>query len=76
MIALALYVVPRTSQKRLYSIGRARLSLYLINCSVLLGTILLLLGVSNVDEMLEFITDFQIKRGPEEPQAHNGIEAP
>ena len=47
MIALALYVVPRTSQKRLCSIGLARLSLYLINCSVLLSTILLLLGVSN-----------------------------
>jgi cytochrome c oxidase cbb3-type subunit 1 len=41
MIALSLYVVPRTSQKRLYSIGLARLSLCLINSSVLLGTILL-----------------------------------
>ena len=55
-IALALYVVPRTSQKRLHSTGLARASLYLINISVLLGTILLFTGVNNGgQEYREFI---------------------
>jgi cytochrome c oxidase cbb3-type subunit 1 len=56
MIALAIYVVPRTSQKRLHSTGLARLSLYLINSSVLAGTLLLFAGVNNGgQEYREFI---------------------
>jgi cytochrome c oxidase cbb3-type subunit I len=56
MIALALYVVPRTSQKKLYSTALARISLYLINIAVFSGTILLLAGISNGgQEYREFI---------------------
>ncbi len=56
MISLALYVVPRTSQKKLYSIGIGRLSLYLINTALLSGTILLIAGVNNGgQEYREFI---------------------
>jgi cytochrome c oxidase cbb3-type subunit 1 len=56
MIGLALYVVPRTSQKRLYSIRLAWISLFLINISVISGAILLLSGVTNgAQEYREFI---------------------
>lgn len=56
MIALALYVVPRTSQNKIYSIRLARMSLFLINLSVMSGTILLFNGVNNGgQEYREFI---------------------
>jgi cytochrome c oxidase cbb3-type subunit 1 len=56
MIALALYVVPRTSQKKLYSIRLAQVSLFLINLSVVSGIVLLFNGVNNGgQEYREFI---------------------
>jgi len=56
MIALALYVVPRTSQRSLYSTGLAWVSLILINISVILGTLFLFNGVNNGgQEFREFI---------------------
>lgn len=56
MIALALWVVPRTSQGPLHSIRLARVSLWLINGSVLTGVALLLAGVTNgAGEFREFI---------------------
>ena len=56
MIALALYVVPRTSQRPLYSTGLAWVSLLLINISVVLGTLFLFGGVNNGGpEFREFI---------------------
>jgi len=56
MIALSLYVVPRTSQKKLYSTRLAWVSLFLINLSLLSGVILLLNGVTNGgQEYREFI---------------------
>jgi cytochrome c oxidase cbb3-type subunit 1 len=56
MISLALYVVPRTSQRSLYSIGLAWISLVLINISVVLGTFFLFNGVNNGgQEFREFI---------------------
>jgi cytochrome c oxidase cbb3-type subunit 1 len=47
MIGLALYVVPRTSQNRLYNLLLSRQALYVINLSVLLGVISLFLGINN-----------------------------
>ncbi len=56
MIALALFVVPRTSQKSLHSIPLARLSLWLINIAVAAGVACLLNGVNNgAQEYREFI---------------------
>ncbi len=56
MIALALYVVPRTSQKQLHDIRLGWISLVLINAAVLSGTLLLLGGVNNgAQEYREFI---------------------
>jgi cytochrome c oxidase cbb3-type subunit 1 len=56
MIALALFVVPRTSQRRIYSTGIAWASLLLINISVVAGVVLLLSGVNNGgQEYREFI---------------------
>jgi len=56
MIALALYAVPRTSQKSLYSIPLARASLYILNIAIFAGVILLLNGVNNgAQEYREFI---------------------
>jgi len=56
MIGLALYVVPRTCQKGLYSIRLAWTSLHLINFAVLAGIVLLLIGVNNgAQEYREFI---------------------
>jgi cytochrome c oxidase cbb3-type subunit 1 len=56
MIALALYVVPRTGHKKLYSIRLAWASLHLINISVLSGTVFLLNGVNNGgQEYREFV---------------------
>jgi cytochrome c oxidase cbb3-type subunit 1 len=56
MISLALYVVPKTSQRSLYGIGLAWISLVLINISVILGTLLLFSGVNNGgQEFREFI---------------------
>jgi cytochrome c oxidase cbb3-type subunit 1 len=56
MIGLSLYVVPRTSQKSLYSIRLAWTSLFLINIAVLSGVLLLLSGVTNgAQEYREFI---------------------
>jgi len=47
MIALALYVVPKTSQRRLFSVPLAWVSLWLINIAVLVGDILLAAGITN-----------------------------
>lgn len=56
MMALALYVVPRTSQRRLFNIQLSRQALYIINVSILLGVLSLLFGVNNGgQEYREFI---------------------
>lgn len=47
MMALTLYVVPKTSQRRLYSFPLAWVSLVLINLSVIIGTLCLLAGINN-----------------------------
>ena len=47
MISMALYVVPKTSRRRLHSFPLAHLSLWLINASVLIGNVLLMSGISN-----------------------------
>ncbi|MGC3872566.1 cbb3-type cytochrome c oxidase subunit I [Halomonas sp. GXIMD04776] len=47
MIALALYVVPKTSRRRLHSLPLAWVSLGLINAAVLVGDLLLMAGVNN-----------------------------
>jgi cytochrome c oxidase cbb3-type subunit 1 len=47
MIALALYVVPKTSRRRLYSLPLAWVSLGLINAAVLVGDLLLMSGINN-----------------------------
>lgn len=56
MIALALWVVPRTSQKALHSLRLGWVSLGLINAAVLTGVIQLLMGVTNgAGEFREFV---------------------
>lgn len=56
MIALALYVIPRTSQRPLFSITLARRALYVINASILIGVIYLFMGYNNGgQEYREFI---------------------
>jgi cytochrome c oxidase cbb3-type subunit 1 len=56
MIALALWVVPRTSQKALHSLRLGWVSLGLINVAVLAGVIQLLMGVTNgAGEFREFV---------------------
>src|SRR5699024_10037879 len=56
MIALALYVVPRTSQSKLYSYKLGWVSLWLMNSSVLIGSLLLMAGINNGgQEYREFI---------------------
>ena len=47
MIALVLYVVPRTSQRELYNYNWGWVSLGLINSSVIIGVICLMAGISN-----------------------------
>ncbi|HSH48940.1 MAG TPA: cbb3-type cytochrome c oxidase subunit I [Halomonas sp.] len=47
MIALALYVVPKTSRRRLHSLPLAWVSLALINAAVLVGDLLLMSGINN-----------------------------
>lgn len=55
MIALALYVVPRTSRARLYSFKLARLALWLNNVVVVVGVVALLAGINNgTQEYREF----------------------
>ncbi len=56
MIALALWVVPLTSQRALHSLKLAWISLGLMNASVLFGVVQLLSGVTNgAGEFREFI---------------------
>lgn len=56
MIALALYVVPKTSRRRLYSLPLAWIALGLINIAVLAGDLLLMAGVNNAgQEYREYI---------------------
>jgi len=56
MIGLALYVVPKTSQRRLHSMSQAWVALILINAAVVVGNILLMSGVNNAgQEYREFI---------------------
>ena len=56
MIALALWVVPRTSQKALHSLRLGWVSLGLINAAVLAGVVQLLMGVTNgAGEFREFV---------------------
>jgi cytochrome c oxidase cbb3-type subunit 1 len=60
MIGMSLYVVPRTSRRRLFSFPLAYLSLALINASVLVGDVLLMNGVNNGgQEYREFIWPVQ-----------------
>ena len=47
MISMALYVVPKTSRRRLHSFPMAHVSLWLINAAVLIGHVLLMSGISN-----------------------------
>ena len=47
MIGMALYVVPKTSRRRLFSFRLAYVSLALINVSVLIGDVLLMSGINN-----------------------------
>jgi len=47
MIALVLYVVPKTSQRRLYSFPLAWISLALINLAVVIGGLCLMGGINN-----------------------------
>ena len=47
LIGLSLYVVPKTSNRRLYSLPLAWVSLVLINLAVVVGGVLLLAGVNN-----------------------------
>lgn len=61
MLAGALYIVPRTSQRRLYSNSLAWVSLVLINISVLAGDLLLMAGINNAgQEYREFIWPVQL----------------
>jgi len=56
MISLALYVVPRTTQRRLYSYKMGWISLWLINISVIAGVLCLMNGINNGgQEYREFI---------------------
>lgn len=56
MIALALYIVPRTSQQRLYSYRLGWVALAFMNIAVLEGVISLMLGINNGgQEYREFI---------------------
>lgn len=56
MIALALYVIPRTSQRPLFSIALAKRALYVINASIIIGVIYLFMGYNNGgQEYREFI---------------------
>jgi cytochrome c oxidase cbb3-type subunit I len=47
MVGMALYVVPKTSRRPLFSFPLAHLSLALINISVLVGDVLLMSGINN-----------------------------
>ncbi len=47
MLALALYVIPKTSRNKLYSIKLAWISLILINISVITGDLFLAMGINN-----------------------------
>ena len=56
MIALALYVVPRTSQRPLFSVKLAKRALFVINLSVVAGVLYLFMGYNNGgQEYREFI---------------------
>ena len=60
MISMALYVVPKTSRRRLHSFRLAHVSLWLINASVLVGNALLMSGISNAgQEYREYIWPVQ-----------------
>lgn len=60
MISLSLYVVPRTSQRRLHSFPLAWLSLFLMNLAVVLGTLALMAGINNGgQEYREYIWPIQ-----------------
>jgi cytochrome c oxidase cbb3-type subunit I len=47
MMGMTLYVVPKTSRRKLFSFPLAYLSLALINVSVLVGDVLLMSGINN-----------------------------
>ncbi|MDZ7716811.1 MAG: cbb3-type cytochrome c oxidase subunit I [Balneolaceae bacterium] len=56
MIALALYIVPRTSQQRLYSYRLGWVALAFMNIAVLEGVISLMMGINNGgQEYREFV---------------------
>lgn len=60
MIGLALYVVPKTSNRRLFSLPLAWVSLWLINIAVLVGDVLLMAGINNGgQEYREFVWPVQ-----------------
>ena len=47
MLGMALYVVPKTSRRQLFSFPLAYVSLVLINMSVFVGDMLLMNGINN-----------------------------
>ncbi|MBW7916733.1 MAG: cbb3-type cytochrome c oxidase subunit I [Trueperaceae bacterium] len=61
MIAAALYVVPRTSMRRLWSYPLAWVAFWLINVSVLAGDVMLMAGINNAgQEYREYIWPVQL----------------
>ncbi len=61
LISAALYIVPRTSHRRLYSYKLAWVSLWFINIAVLVGGILLMAGINNGgQEYREYIWPVQL----------------
>ncbi len=55
-IGLALYIVPRTSQRQLYSIRNAWISFWILNIAVIAGVVCLMMGINNSgQEYREFV---------------------
>lgn len=64
MMGLAYYVVPRVGNNKLYSIKWGWWALYLINASVIIGTLLLMAGINNSGgEFREYIWPVQLLFG-------------
>ena len=55
-LGLAIYIVPRTSQRQLYSIRNAWISFWILNVAALIGVITLMMGINNSgQEYREFV---------------------
>lgn len=64
MMGLGYYVVPRVGNNKLYNIKWGWWALYLVNASVLIGTILLMAGINNSGgEFREYIWPVQLLFG-------------